>query len=285
MIPRRALLLSLAAAPVAAFAQTDAPIRRGYVDAWSGQVHYRAAGALGQGKRPLICFHPSLASGVNFLALMANMGRDRFIVAPDTPGYGLSDPPPAQPTVADYAHAMADVVDRLGFKDFDVLGAHTGSKTAIELARLRPAQVKHVVLIAAPIYTPEAIAELRRRNRLDPPDETGEFLTRAWKSRAAARDPRASLDHVMQKFIEYWMGGDKRVWGQNAAFDYHFEDTIGYVTAPVLVLNAGGDLYDLTLKVEPFLKTGKLINRPDWRPSFLEHDTVEAAQILRGFLD
>ena len=284
---RRAVLSSAAAAtlPMTAVAEDAARIRRGYVQAWTGQVHMRSAGQRGVGKRPLLCFHPSLASGLNFVPLLAELGRDRFVVAPDTPGAGMSDPPPAPPAIADYARAMADVADELRLTEYDLLGAHTGSLTCVELARLRPAQVKHVVLLSAPVHTEEGLKRLRARNVVEGPDADGAFLVRAWKSQLGRRDPRAELKDVMRKFPEHLMGGDTRAWGQAAAFAYHVEQTIGLVEAPVMVLNPGGDLYDLTLAVGRLLKNGRLINRPDWRSSMLEFDTAAAAELLRAFFD
>ncbi|MBM3515893.1 MAG: alpha/beta hydrolase [Alphaproteobacteria bacterium] len=263
----------------------DAPIRRHYVSAWTGQVHLRLAGEPGAGKRPVLCLHPSLASSLNFVPLMTKLGSDRFVFAPDTPGYGMSDAPPAQPSIADYARAMADVVDALKLPEYDLLGAHTGSKTCVELARLQPRQVKHLALVAAPVYTPADVQHLRERNPVDPPDESGEFLARAWKRRAAGRDPRSSLDEVMAKFPDYLMGGDKRVWGQVAAFGYHFEDTIGKVAVPVMVLNPKGDLFEMTLRIAPHIKNGKLINLPQSAPSFLETDVDASLAMLRDFYD
>lgn len=285
-VTRRGFVAATVATGLARHARAaDVPIRRHYVSAWTGQVHLRLAGAPGGSKRPLLCLHPSLASSLNFAPVMAKLGSDRFVVAPDTPGYAMSDAPPTPPSIADYARAMADVVDAMKLGEFDLLGAHTGGMIAIELARLHPAQVKHLAMVGAPVHTPEDIEHLRARNPVDPPDETGDFLTRAWTRRAVARDPRLSLADVMAKFPDYLMGGDKRAWGQAAAFAYHTEDTIGLVSAPVMVLNPKGDLYEPTRRISAHLKTGKLVNLPQYAPSFLETDTEASAAMLRGFFD
>ncbi|MBX3694488.1 MAG: hypothetical protein KF790_04895 [Steroidobacteraceae bacterium] len=42
--------------------------------------------------------------------------------------------------------------------EFDVMGYHTGSKIAVELARQRPAQVRHLVLMSTPVYTDDDLA-------------------------------------------------------------------------------------------------------------------------------
>ena len=46
---------------------------------------------------------------------------------------------PAPPEILDYAQAMGDLIDALGFSGpVDLMGYHTGSKIAVELALLRP---------------------------------------------------------------------------------------------------------------------------------------------------
>ncbi len=69
-----------------------------------------------------------------FEPLLAHMGTDRLALAPDTPGYGLSDPPPAPLSIPDYAAALGDAVDALDLGEIDLMGAHTGSRIAVEFA-------------------------------------------------------------------------------------------------------------------------------------------------------
>src|SRR3712207_7041745 len=48
--------------------------------------------------RPLVAFHLSPSSGHLFVPLLRELAQDRLALAPDTPGYGASDPPPRVPT-------------------------------------------------------------------------------------------------------------------------------------------------------------------------------------------
>lgn len=282
---RTALVMAAGTLASGTQAADGASVYRGYVKAWTGQVHYRAAGEKGVGKRPLICLHPSLGSSLNYEAWLAEMGRDRFAVAPDTPGYGMSDLPAAPPDIADYARAIGDLADQLGLKDFDLMGDHTGSLVCIELARQRPAQVKHLVLVTASVLTPEDIVNLRERNPIELPTDDGAFMGRTWQRFAARRDPRTSLEDWMARFRDHIAGGSKRIWGQSAAFAYPIAQTIGEVTAPILILNPGGDLNESTLRAARLVKNGKLIDRPKWPREFMTYDTAEAAALVRPFLD
>ena len=94
---------------------TPKGVRRDYLDGRFGQVHYRIARPDNPTAVPLACFHPSPSSGWLYGRLLAEMGRDRIAVAPDTPGFGESDAPQKAPEIEDYAAAMGEVLDSLGF--------------------------------------------------------------------------------------------------------------------------------------------------------------------------
>ena len=76
--------------------------RRAYIDLPSGQLHYRE---IGEGE-PLLLLHQTPSSSLQWEAaypLLAAAGMR--VIAPDTPGYGMSDPPAGTPTAEGYAAA------------------------------------------------------------------------------------------------------------------------------------------------------------------------------------
>lgn len=260
-------------------------MQKNYVDARFGQVHVRSSGASDAPKRPLLCFHLSPVSGVIYEKWIDEMGRDRWALAPDTPGYGMSDAPLAPPTIADYAAVMGDVADALKLQNFDVMGYHTGSKIAVELARQRPTQVKHLILMSAPVYTQDDLKHQRAVNALAEPDAEGKFLTEAWKTVAQFQDKRASLADTLKRFPDYLRGGGKHGWGHHAAFNYTYPDTIGDVTAPILVFNPEDDLCVYTRRIAPYLTNGRVKELPGWSHQLLDFSTAEMAAMVRRFLD
>ena len=62
----------------------------------------------------------------------------------DTPGFGESDPTPFVPTAEDWAAAIPAVLDHLGVARADVLGHHTGSMVAPEVALQFPDRVRRL---------------------------------------------------------------------------------------------------------------------------------------------
>ncbi|MBL8628019.1 MAG: alpha/beta fold hydrolase [Rhodospirillaceae bacterium] len=260
-------------------------MRKAYIDGRFGQMHVRMAGNQAAAKRPLLCFHLSPVSGVIYEKWIDEMGRDRLALAPDTPGYGMSDAPATPPAIADYAAAMGDVADALKLSAFDVMGYHTGSKIAVEIARQRPRQVKHLILMSAPIYTEDDLKRQHIVNSIPDVDSEGHFLTDAWKTLVQFQDKRANLHDTMKQFPDHLRGGEKRGWGHRAAFSYTYPDTIIDVTAPILVFNPDDDLRDYTPRITPYLKNGRVKDLPGWSHQLLDLSTTEMAQMVRAFLD
>lgn len=260
-------------------------VRRTYVDGRYGQLHVRIAGQAPHARRPLLCFHLSPVSGVIYDKWLAEMGRDRLALAPDTPGYGMSDPPPSVPTIADYAAAMGDLADALVPGEFDVMGYHTGSKIAVELARQRPAQVRHLVLMSTPIYTDDDLAAMRVTTSVAPVAADGRFLVEAWQTVLRYQDRRATPESTLRQFPWHLMGGERRDWGYRAAFGYSYPENIVDVTAPILVFNPQDDLWAYTPRIQPYLKKGRVRDLPGWSHQLLDFSTADMAAMVRGFLD
>lgn len=265
---------------------SEAPgIRKAYFDCRFGQLHVRMAGERRGPARPLLCFHLSPVSGVIYESWIVEMGRDRLALAPDTPGYGMSDFPPAPPTIADYAAAMGDLTDALGLGEFDVIGYHTGSKIAVAIARQRPAQVRHLVLVSAPVYTDQELQAQRQFVAMSTADAEGQFLVDAWRSVLRYQDRRATPADTLRQFPDHLRGGERRDWGYRAAFGYSYPDHLGDVAAPILVLNPEDDLWPYTVRARPYLRNGRVKDLPGWSHQFLDFSTGEVAAWVRAFLD
>jgi pimeloyl-ACP methyl ester carboxylesterase len=87
---------------------------------------------------------------VRLLPLLAGTVRP---VALDTPGYGASDPPPAEWSIADYAQSVLDVATRLQAPRFHLFGRATGALVAASVARAAPERLMSLTLHALPLYT------------------------------------------------------------------------------------------------------------------------------------
>ena len=262
-----------------------AGIRRAYIAGRFGQQHYRIAGPGTAQHTPLVCFHPSPSSGRTYGALLAEMARDRFAIAPDTPGFGESDGPRAAPEIADYAAAMGDFLDALGVTVADIMGNHTGSKIAVELALQRPELVRSLVLTSAPIYSDDEFAAQKAHYGRAEIEPDGSHLQRRWKWMMQHRMAGAPLTLLQRDIMETLRGGETAGWGHRAAFNYHHREALPRVTQPVLVLNPEDDLHEQTARAKDIVANGRVHPLPGWSHGFLEMRTAETAAILREFLD
>jgi pimeloyl-ACP methyl ester carboxylesterase len=261
-------------------------VYRRYVDGRFGQLHVRAASpAKATDERPLLCFHLSPLSGVVYETWLGEIGKDRLAFAPDTPGYGMSDPPATQPSISDFAAAMGDLMDVLEISEADVMGYHTGSKICVELAKQRPTQIKHLVLVSAPVYSDEDLAsQYAQMGEERPPVDDGSHLIEAWSGHWRWRGPEQSAAALMRIFPDALRGGKRRPWGHRAAFSYQHKDHLPEVTQPVLVINPNDDLTTFTARIEPYLNNGRIVNMEHWGHGFLDHNTAEAGNLIRAFL-
>ena len=79
-------------------------------------------------------------SGKNFADVLPYLGADRLAIAPDYPGHGESDAPPAEPhvSIADFAASTWAAIESLCQGPVHLVGYHTGSMVAVECAHQRP---------------------------------------------------------------------------------------------------------------------------------------------------
>lgn len=130
----------------------DPRVRRAYFDCRYGQlhVHYAIPGGGGFDEAtPLLCLPDSPGLGRAFLPLLAPLGRDRSVYAPDLPGCGVSDPPTGRVGGVEIAQALFDFLDSLHLRHVDLLAHEDGVGIALAMIEMRPAQIGRVVLSPA----------------------------------------------------------------------------------------------------------------------------------------
>jgi pimeloyl-ACP methyl ester carboxylesterase len=99
----------------------------------------------------VVLIHGNVSSSVFFVHLIAELARDRYVVAPDFRGYGDSERLPIDATrgMADLSDDVAALLDELGLTGpVDVLGWSAGGTVALQLAIDHPGRVRRLVLEA-----------------------------------------------------------------------------------------------------------------------------------------
>ena len=113
---------------------------------------------------------------------------DRFrVVGWDMPGYGGSDPLPGAPVAADYALALAGLLDALGIDRACLVGQSVAALIAASFARAFPERIRAVVL-AHPLFGFGALAPTARGTAVE--ERTGAFRRLGPRGFAEDRGPR-----------------------------------------------------------------------------------------------
>ena len=247
-----------------------------------GQMHARLRGRLDDPERlPLVLLHMSPRSSQMFMALQALLPRPT--VALDRLGYGFSDAPRRSMTVADYASATLEALDALELNGpFDVLGVHTGSLEAIELAHLAPLRVRRAAVVAIPCFTAEENASgLETFAKMQvTPTEDGSHLLPAWQGRFAYRKPPYDLADVQRRFVDYLLCASPGA-AYSAVFRYDGGSRLQTLPAPFVGFAPRDDLYEITLRSKSSMPPGGVyVDLPEFELDFLRTDTAAFAQLL-----
>ena len=271
---------------------SEVKIERKFLQGPFGQVHVRISRPQSENSRiPLVLFHPTPYSGDYFAALMENMGKDRVVIAIDTPGYGDSDSPSTLPTIRDYAESAEAVLDALGYgKDsgmmIDVLGYHTGCLIAAELALIRPDMVRRLVLPGLPFYTGDARTAAYAENAK--PDEIasdGSHLRAKWDFSTGAVRAGLSLERGQQHFNDAMQCYPNCWKAYHAVFSYETEKQLAKIKQPVLLITNAGSLKEETEAAQEYLRNARLVHFPEISLGGFDLHTEILAKAVREFLD
>jgi len=225
---------------------TMGTIRRGYLDAPTGQVHYREAGA---GGRPLLLLHQSPISGSQFdVVLPLFAARGFHAVAPDMAGFGMSDPAPEPLTLATYATVVPAALAHLGWSGCALVGHHTGAVVAGVHAVAAPGTVDALVLNGFPLMTDAERAHFGtfyfgRQG----PVPAGTHLLHAWQDRLRSTPGWTDLELMHRYTVEKLVSEATNWKAFPLIIGADLSEVLRAITVRTLLLtNTGEDLYEAT---------------------------------------
>ncbi len=212
-------------------------------------IHYEEAGR----GHPVILLHgsgPGATGKSNFSHNIDPLAQTFHVLAPDMPGWGASDPCPAERL--DHPAAVVQFMDALGIERAAVVGNSMGGVTAVRLAAEHPDRVSHLITMGAPISlgprlfgatgpteglkalvtayatpTPEAFEKLVQIMVFDPAYATAE-LCRA-RAEAAAQRP----EHLTNFLAGIPSGGPVR--------RFPTTEQLAGIAAPALLIHGRDD--------------------------------------------
>ena len=287
------LILSCAAPPAEIPNQTQVSqmtfshvnqLHRDYVQTRTGQVHYRAYVPSGADitAAPLMALHLSPNSGQVFSSFLPAIGKDRIAVAPDYPGFGMSDAIAGPQRIEDYAASMLDVIEALNLDTpVDLVGYHTGAGVALEMARQKPDAIGRLLLVAVPVLTKEE----RAAGAALPPiafDVEGEFAKKEWQSSWKWRGPGQDETSVFATFSEKMRPGarDRRA---EAILAYDLAPVLEAATQDMMIVRVKDDLWGPTERAHELRPDSAYQELPQYGHGLFHVAPDEMSQIAREF--
>lgn len=219
------------------------------------QVHYRRVGS-----GPLvILFHQSPLSSRDMLATMERWKAHFTCIAPDSPGFGLSDPLGVKAaSMSDFADAAIEFMDALGIDRAAVYGFHTGAMISGAIAAAYP---KRIVCAVANGYVMMSAREKKDivRHYLPPfkPSWDGAHLAWLWArmreqtiffpwyakalaNRLYNNVPPPEVLHAA--LLDFMRSGDHYRVGYRAAFLMDSDRALRNMRVPMLVTAYASDV-------------------------------------------
>jgi pimeloyl-ACP methyl ester carboxylesterase len=218
------------------------------------QVHCRFGGS----GPLLLMLHQSPQSSRELLPLMQAWSGYFTVLAPDSPGYGLSDSLGVEEaTLGDFAEATLEFLDAIGAGCFCVYGFHTGGMIGIALAERYPDRVRALacngVAVLAGAELREILAQYLPRFE---PCWDGSHLTWLWarlreqtiffpwhKRAAASRMnfPMPPPERLQAGVLEFLRAADHYHVAYRAAFQYPVAEVVRTLRVPALLTAAARD--------------------------------------------
>ena len=229
-------------------------IQRHFVNLGSRQVHYRMSGS----GPVLILLHQSPTSSAEMATVIENLSDEFTVIAPDTPGFGLSDfIDGIEPDISQYAQALKEFLDALEINKACFYGFHTGAIIATEIARLYPELCNAVVVNGLVVLEREEEADiLKHYTKWFEPTPEGSQMSWIW---SRIRDQliffpwfkkelgnKMSIDLPNPEFLQPYIldllrSNEASQTAYQAAFLYPSRKRIRELEVPTFLINHEGD--------------------------------------------
>ena len=154
-------------------------IKKGFVNAGTGQVHYRISGS----GTPIILLHDSPRSSVLHLPLLEYFSNNFSVIAIDTPGYGNSTPleSSGQLEISNFSEALNEAISGLKIGSCAIYGFHTSSKILLDFCSKYPEKISIAIMdglsLPAGDIDHEFISKYMKPFKIN---STGSYLAEEW---------------------------------------------------------------------------------------------------------
>ncbi|HEY1276305.1 MAG TPA: alpha/beta hydrolase [Thermoleophilaceae bacterium] len=199
-------------------------------------------------REPVVFVHGLGGQWQNWLENIPRVALERRVIAPDLPGFGISEPPPGKMSIPGYGSCVDALCDQLGLGEVAMVGNSMGGFITAEVAIQFPARVSRLVLVSAagissaesaraPILTVGRVAAalatyaVARYRSL-----ASRAMTRQFSLALVARHP--ALLRADLTYEGFYKGGGKPglVDALRANLEYDFRERLPDVRVPTLIV-------------------------------------------------
>jgi pimeloyl-ACP methyl ester carboxylesterase len=262
-------------------------ITKHFVTVGKRRVHYLRAGS----GPALAMLHACPVSAKVMRPLMPIFGERFTCLAFDMPGFGLSDLlPKANPSIEDFADALAETLDALGIEQVATYGRHTGASIAVEFAARHPQRTSMALADGYAVFA-KRYSDAQLEAYLEPitPVWDGGHLLRLWmryrdqhafwpwnaqtgaaRSDADIPDP----DFLHRGVVEMLEAGNDYRIGYAAPFRHRALEVLRDLKVPVCFGNRPGDSMYLTRPLYPASAWQEIVPREFEAATRFERDIL-----------
>lgn len=257
-------------------------VRKSYATVSFGQIHYRYAGR--RGAPVVLLLHQVPSNSAMYESLMRQLAGEFRLVAPDTPGAGLSDPVPGKVTIDTLSAALLEFMDEVGIESARVFGHHTGASLGAQIAVSSPDAVKALILSGPPLLDDALRAALPSlASRIDTVED-GSHLVAYWE-RMRAKDPDAPLAIIERETINAIQHGDRYAEFYDAVINHDLASILPRVHCPTLVFAGRDDLlHERVADAAALLPSAEVMDIGPGRTYLCDTHAEKLAGVLHDFL-
>jgi len=139
-------------------------MKKGYVETSGGWMYYSDQGT----GEPVIWLHQSNFSSGEFEKVIPLVAKEYRCIAPDTLGYGYSDPAPLNWEFQNWIDAVPEFMDGLGLEKAHLVGHHTGALLVAAVAAQYPERVMKCVMNGCVVPEPEQAKKFYEAQKGEP---------------------------------------------------------------------------------------------------------------------
>jgi len=200
-----------------------------------------------------VLLHQSPLSSTQFERVMPALAANGFdVVAPDMPGFGMSDAAPEGADLELFASVIPAALGVLGCTRADIVGHHTGAVLGAVFAAEQPQAVNRLVLNGFPLLS-QAEREHFATFYFGPkePKPDGSHLLVAWENRLRSTPGWTDIALMHRYTVEALHRGGTNWKAFPLVIGADLHEVLQHLRVPTLMFtNTGEDLYDSTRRAQ-----------------------------------